>query len=412
MKDGDSHSVERYIARQPIFDQNMRVHAYELLYRGSSQSVNADFHDGDKATRSLLSDAITVFGLPRLTNSKLAFVNFTEKLLMSDFALMANPREVAVELLESIRISDELLEKLADLKKRGYRLALDDYTGNSYFDPMLPYIDFIKVDFRACDEDTQRRIAKQFRGRATLLAEKVETKETFDKACNMGYTLFQGYFFEKPMVMSKRASALTTSSYIRLFRELTAKDTDIIRCAHIVHSDATLTYHLFRKVRSMAYYRGNSIQSIIHAMVILGIDEIRRFCILLLARERNVTYSDELVRSAYLRACFTEALMSHSPWAHRSNDGFIMGMFSLLDRIMNMELEQVLRNVPIPKDISNALLGTENNIFSRFLEFILIYEMKSTSLILPTLDLNIDTNEISNLYMRCIVEADKAFQNN
>ncbi len=389
----------------------MRVHAYELLYRGSSQSLTADFTDGDKATRSLLSDAITVFGLPRLTNSKLAFVNFTEKLLMSDFALMANPREVAIELLESIRISDELLEKLGDLKKRGYRLALDDYTGNPYFDPLLPYMDFVKVDFRACDESAQRQIAKQFRGRASLLAEKVETKEVFDSACAMGYTLFQGYFFERPMVMSKRASALTTSSYIRLFRELTAKDTDIIRCAHIVHSDATLTYHIFRKVRSLAYYRGNSIQSIIHAMVILGIDEIRRFCILLLARERNATYSDELVRSAYLRACFTEALMSHSPWANRSNDGFIMGMFSLLDRIMNMELEQVLRSVPIPKDISNALLGTEVNVFSRFLEYVLIYEMKSTSLILPTLELDIDSREVANLYMRCIVEADKAFQN-
>ena len=403
-------NVERYIARQPIFNLNLKVHAYELLYRGSIDATSANFSDGDRATRSLLSDAITVFGLSNLTNSKLAFVNFSESLLLSDFALMADPKEIAVEILESTRVSALLIQKLQFLKGRGYQLALDDYTGNPHFDPLLPLVDIIKVDFRAVDANAQRKIAQQFKNsHIILLAEKVETVEDFHLASKMGYTLFQGYFFEKPTVMHKRAPALAASSYIRLFRELNQPDIDIGRCAHIVHSDAVLTYSLFQKVRTLQYYRGNSIQSIKLALVFLGTDQIRRWVILLLARERNVTFSDELVRSAYLRAVFTERLMEHSPFHLRSADGFLVGLFSLLDKIMGMSLEQILKEIPIARDVSDALLGKEKNMFSQFLEFILIYGMKNPSLILPPLELTIKMDEISRLYMECIVEADKAF---
>jgi EAL and modified HD-GYP domain-containing signal transduction protein len=315
LKEGNRSHVERYIARQPIFNQKMKVHAYELLYRSRMDAPGAKFSDGDRATRSLLSDAITVFGLSNLTNAKLAFVNFSESLLLSDFALLADPREMAIEILEHTRVSALLIQKLQMLKSRGYQLALDDYTGNPMFDPILPLIDILKVDFRAVTTDVQHQIAQQFKGSpVTLLAEKVETVEDFHSASKMGYTLFQGYFFEKPTVMQKRAPALAASSYIRLFRELAQPEIDIDRCAHIVHSDAVLTYSLFQKVRTLQYYRGNSIQSIKLALVFLGTDNVRRWVILLLARERNITLSDELVRSAYLRAVFTERLMEYSPF--------------------------------------------------------------------------------------------------
>ena len=405
-----SRTVERYIARQPIFNTNLKVHAYELLYRGSIHATTANFQDGDRATRSLLSDAITVFGLSNQTNSKLAFVNFSEGLLLSDFALMADPKEIAVEILENTRVSALLVQKLHLLKERGYQLALDDYTGSPQFDPILPLMDIIKVDFRVVSVEEQWRIARQFKNSKTiLLAEKVETLEDFQLASKMGYSLFQGYFFEKPTVMHKRAPALAASSYIRLFRELAQPDIEIGRCAQIVHSDAVLTYSLFQKVRTLQYYRGNSIQSIKLALVFLGTDKIRRWVILLLARERNVTFSDELVRSAYLRGVFTERLMEHSAHHLRSADGFLVGLFSLLDKIMGLSLEQILKEIPIARDVSDALLGHQLNLFSQFLEFILIYEMKNTSLILPTLDLTIEKDEIARLYMECIIEADRAF---
>ncbi len=390
----------------------MKVHAYELLYRGSARVLTAEITDGDAATRSLLSDAITVFGLHKLTNAKPAFINFTDSLLLNDFVLTANPKEIVVELLETIEITDSLLAKLAQLKQLGYQLALDDYTGDPRFDEILPFVSIIKVDFMDAGEVQRREIAARFaRSPITLLAEKVETVADFEMASSMGYTLFQGYFFEKPMILNKRTSSLAAASYIRLFRELHLPEIDIGNCASIVHTDATLTYQLFRKVRTMHYYRGNSVQSIVQAMMILGTEEIRRWAILMLARERNVTYSDELVRDAYLRAVFMERLMAQTPFQSRSSDGFLLGMFSLLDKIMNIPLEKVLEEVPISPDVSAALLGKEHNLFSDFLEFLLIYEMKNPALILPTLNLRIEGDYISKIYMECIAEADKAFIN-
>ncbi len=404
--------MERYIARQPIFNQKMRVVAYELLYRGSAPSFRAVIEDGDQATRSLLSDAITVFGVTKLTNSKPAFINFTEALILDDFVRLADPKEVSIELLETIRITPLLIEKLEKLKVLGYQLILDDYVGNPYFDRILPLMNIVKVDFLNTSTAMQENIAERLQAsNITLLAEKVETKDVFDRAAKIGYALFQGYFFEKPMVLHRRSSALAVSSYVRMFRELSANEVDIRRCGRIIHADATLTYQLFHKVRTLRYYRGNSIQNIQQALMLMGTDEIRRWIILLLARERNVAYSDELVRNAYLRAIFAERLLEYSPMAYRSSDGFLLGMFSMLEQIMGLPLEKILTEVPIATDVSNALLREENNFFSPFLDFLIVYEMKNPALMLPPLNITLEQDQIADLYMQCIAAADKAFNN-
>lgn len=403
--------MERYIARQPIFNLNMQVYAYELLYRGDAKATRAEISDGDAATRSLLSDAITVFGLPKLTNSRPAFVNFTEGLIISDFVLLAKPGEVAIEVLENVEVSDELICKLKALKERGYQLALDDYIGSPRFEVILPLIDILKVDFRLTDYETQRQIARRFRKqKKVLLAEKVETQAEFNRAADMGYSLFQGFFFEKPTLLKKRAPDMAASSYGRLLREAAMDDMDLGRCASIIHADATLTYQLLRKVSTLHYYRGNSIRAIKLALVTLGTDELRRWAALLLARGLNVACSDELVRAAYLRGVFTEQLLERSPWQERSGDGFLMGMFSLLDKIVGVSLVKILKEIPLALDVEMALMGRERNIFSSFLEFVLIYEMKNPALILPSLDLDIPESSIPDLYMKCIIEADMAFE--
>lgn len=404
--------MERYIARQPIFDTSLKVEAYELLYRGGADTMQANVTDGDRATRSLLSDAITVFGLPRLTNSKMAYVNFTENLILDGFVRMADPKEVAVELLETIQIDDALITQLKELKKQGYKLVLDDYLGDVYFDPILPLVDVVKVDFIDTDKQTQATIAKRLRKQGkTLLAEKVETKEEFDYAHDLGYSLFQGYFFERPMVLKQKSSGLAASSYIRLFREVRKPDIDIRSCGEIIRSDAMLTYQLFQKVHTMQYYRGNSIQSIILALMTLGTESLAHWIILLLAREQNVAYSDELVRRAYLRGVFIERLMELSPNRNRSNDGFLLGMFSLLDKIMGLPMEKVLLDIPISPDVNAALLGTEKNIFSTLLEFCIVYETQDPNLTVPNLNLRIDESEIPRIYMESIIEVDAAFYN-
>lgn len=399
--------MRSYIARQAILDRNLRVVGYELLYRADEENV-AKITDGDRATQILLSDAMMVFGLENLTDGRYAYVNFTEKLVLGDFVLLANPRQVTVELLESIPVTERLARRLKELKERGYRLALDDYAGNPAYDPILPLIDVLKVDFMATDARMQEQIAAKYRrGKITLLAEKVEDKETYERAKHLGYQLFQGYFFEIPSQMHKDVPEVNTATYIRLLRELNKRDVDMLACAHMIRADAALTYRLFKKVRTLRYYRGNSVQAVQQAVAYLGIDELYHWVVLMLARDFNRTYSTETVREAYLRGIFTERLMSYSPYSEKRTSGFLLGMFSLMDRIMDMPLDELLRDVELPKEVTEILLGKGENPLQDYLAFTIAYE-RGRLCEIPKL--SIGAPEIIKQYMDCIKSTDQAFK--
>lgn len=403
--------MDAFIARQPIFNQKRQVAGYELLYRDEANPDRACFADGDQATCRLLSDAITRFGLPKLTNRKLAYVNFTQNLILNDFVLLAKPQEVVVELLEDIQVTDQILEKLAYLKEKGYVLALDDYTGDPSFDPMLPYIDILKVDFILTPPNRRREIAawaKQMQG-LRLLAEKVETQEEFESAAQMGYQLFQGYFFQKPILMKKKIPSLSTTSHGRILNELQKKEVDFSRCAQIIHADAVLTYSIIQKVQTLEYYRGNVITAIQQALIVMGINELRRWILLMLARENNVTRCDELVRQSYLRGVFAERLLEHSSAAAHAEDGFLLGIFSLLDQILGMSMAEILSDVELPQAVTQALLGADDGLYSNLLLYITIYEMGNPRLLLPDLELPISPTDITQIYIECLIDTDKAF---
>lgn len=403
--------MEAYLARQPIFDIRHRVIGYELLYRDAHAQERARILDSDKATCQLLSDAVTLFGLPRLTNAKRAFVNFTENLILNDFVRLTNPREVVVELLEDIQVTDALVEKLGELKRAGYTLALDDYTGGDEFERLLPLIDILKVDFRLTSREEQARIAaqKKVRPGLRLLAEKVETRHELERAHAMGYDLFQGYYFSRPRTVQKRFASPAKSSYGRILKELQHPNIDVERCARIVRADAVLSYRLMQKVRRLEYYRGNAIHNIPQALTMMGTNEMRRWFILVLARENSVVESEELLREAYLRGTFAEQLMRHTQYAAWSEEGFFLGMFSLMDRILGIRTETLLKEVALPSPVVQALLWREDNFYTQLLQYIMIYEMVNPALIFPDIGLDISEREVSSLYMRCLVDADRTF---
>ncbi|NCC66738.1 MAG: HDOD domain-containing protein [Clostridia bacterium] len=403
-----------YVARQPIFNIYKEVVGYELLYRDGKSGNAANIVDGDAATYSVLSDAITLFGLPMLTNKHRAFVNFTRNLIMNDFVFLTNCDDIVVELLEDVNVDPVLIKKLEDMKQAGYILALDDYAGDPRFDVILPLLDIVKVDFELSpDRKRQRELAEKLMNvQVTLLAEKVETLEDFDAAVDMGFTLFQGYFFEKPRIFNKRIPTLAKSSYGRILGELQKPEVDFDTCAHIVHSDASMTYMLMKKVQSLNYYRGNPIVGIKLALVMMGVSDLRRFILLLLARKNNVSQSDEMVRQAYLRGLFVEKLIKNSNYELDSEQGFLLGMFSLLDRILGTNMEDLLKDIGLDPDVKQALIGGEENIFSLFLQYVLIYEMGNPRLILPDVMLRVDDRTVADFYMECIVNTDATFAEN
>jgi len=396
-----------YIARQPIYDRDQKVAGYELLYRDGSSGNTAQFVDGDAATRGVLSDAITVFGIPNLTNGLPAYINFTKNLLMNDFALLANPKQIVIEVMGEETVDDVLADKLRALRKAGYTLALEDFDGSPKYDKVFRIFDVVRVDFRRVNTPQLKAIVHKL-DHIKMLAEKIETQEDFDTAKRMGFKLFQGYFFAKPKCLSKHIPSLSASSYGRLLNELLQPNVDYAACSEIIQSDVVLTYMFMRQIQTANYYRGNLISEIRHGMVMMGTEELRRWICLVMMRQNNVSHSDELPRQAYLRGRFIEQLMEASKTRLDSRQGFLMGMFSLLDRVLGVELTQLLKDLTIDSDLKAALLGSAENQYSIYLQYAIIYEMGNGRLILP--DIGVDEEDAFQLYMKSVSDTDAAFQ--
>lgn len=401
--------MNAYIARQPIFDREKRVAGYELLYRSGLSNV-ARIHDEDMATQGVLSDAITVFGLRQLTNRRPAYINFTRNLILNDFALLANPREIVIEVPGDIEVDSLLIDKLLELKRAGYSFSLKDYKRRGRFHQFTQLFDVIRVNFSALSAIQRRETMKklgQTGGR--LLAERLETEDDFVTAVNLGFALFQGYYFERPSCLSKEMPPLSASSYGRLLQELLRPSVDFDICTDIIQHDVVLTYLLLRQVHTAQYYRGNTISGIRHCIVMMGTENLRRWVCLVLLRQNNVTSSNEMSRRAYLRGRFAELLMENANTRLDPRQGFLLGMFSLLDQVMGVRLETLLGEMDLDPRLKAALMGQEENEYARFLQYVVIYEMGNEKLILPDIRLRLSEDEVSRLYMECMVETDAAF---
>ena len=398
--------MQTHIARQAIFDRSLRVAGYELLYR-AGDSDGAVFENGDRATRALLSTALIEFGLRELTGGRRAYINFTEKLVMSDLMLALDPTQITVELLETIPVTERLVQRIQELKALGYRLALDDYTGGAEYDPVLPLVDVLKVDFLQTDRQAQARIADRCqRAGMKLLAEKIEDRESYDWALYNGYQLFQGYYFARPAAVRREGAKFNLAAYTRLLRELNRPDADLHTCTEIIRTDPMLTFRLLERMRTMRYYRGHSNWLLDQAVAYLGIDELHHWAALMMARDMNASMTDETVRSAYLRGIFVERLVENSPLRAEKLMGFLTGMFSLMDRIVGRPLKQLVEEVALPREVRDALLSRDGGRLRPYLTFAAAYETLRPEELPP---LTIPAEEISALYMRCIQETDRAF---
>ena len=405
-----------HIARQPIFDFNRKICGYELLYRSGTDGNTAHILDADSATQSLLSDAITVFGLSELTGDKPAYINFTRNLLMDDLAYLADPKEIVVEVPAEIVVDDLLLQKLNALRKAGYRIALEGYNeqnGRFKFDRILQAFDIITVDIRENNRLRQKSILNRLRSAHVLLmATRVETLDDYSTARSLGFVLFQGYYFQKPEYIGKRIPPLSASPHGRLINELLRPNPGFDACIRIIQLDPVLRHMFFQRAEAAGFRRnprGTMTEELRHALVMLGTEELRRWVGLVLLKQNNVTRSDETARKAYFRGRFIERLMENSDTALDPRQGFLLGLFSLLNQVMGVSMESLLDDLDMMPPLKAALLGTEENEYSLFLQFAVIYEMSNPRLILPDIGLRLTGLELSDLYMECIAETDAAF---
>lgn len=365
---------EKFIARQPIFDDKLKLFAYELLYRAGGENV---FRPYKEASGSLVVDSTMLFGLQTLIGRGKAFVNLDLLALQRGTARLLPREQVVLEILENITPTREVVQLCAELRNDGYTLALDDYVAHPKWEPLLPLVKFLKVDFKGCDSATRAAIANRHRNKLDrsasgasdgngmrLLAEKVETNDELLEARSLGYIYFQGFFFCRPSTISAREIPANKLNCLRLLHLVASPDFSYDAVEALLKGDPALVYKLLRYLNSWLVAARGEIHSVREAIALLGEKEFRRWISVLAVVAMASDKPLELIRTALTRAFFCEALARTLAVPERasvrSSDLFLMGLLSVTDAILDRPMEQVLANLPIAPDVRAALCGGTN----------------------------------------------------
>ena len=349
---------EKFIARQPIFDKRLRVHAYELLFRGGPQNF---YQARNHASASVIADSLTLFDLQSLTGHVRAFVNVDELALRLGAPRLLPPERVVVEILESVKPTGEIVNLCRELRQDGYLLALDDFLGDPEMQPLVEFANYLKVDFTLLDADGRKRVARQFSGNGVaLLAEKVETQQDLDEARNLGYSYFQGYFFCKPAMLETRDIPGNKLIQLQLISAVTAADLDYNAIESLLKQEPSLLYRLLRYLNSPALGLRSEIHSIRHAITLLGDTEFRRWVSIFAVVAMSSGKPPELIRTALTRAYFCEEFSVPAGFHDKGSAMFLMGLLSVSDALLDKPIADVLKSLPIDSEIKNALCGGDN----------------------------------------------------
>ncbi len=346
------------IARQPILDAHRKLYGYELLFRSDPGSNSFDGTSAAAATMQVLSNTLLSIGADKLLGGKKAFINFDHGLLLESMHLTLPRESLVIEVLETVAPTAELLALCQSIQQQGYTLALDDFADSPDYAPFARMANVIKVDMRLSSREEQERLLSTYKRPGVLmLAEKVESDDEFQWARTAGYDLFQGYFFARPVVVQTQQIPAVKITCLRLLREVQQGILDLERVRRLIQEDVSLTYRWLRYANSALFQRREKFESITRALVALGEDNVRRWAALatlpMLATEKPT----ELVNLSLVRARFCEQLARSANHASPS-DAFLMGMFSLLDALVDQPLDAALRSLDLKPEITDALLGS------------------------------------------------------
>jgi EAL and modified HD-GYP domain-containing signal transduction protein len=348
-----------YVARQPILDQTGQVFGYELLYRAAADAESCD-DPHDLAAARVLSDAVLTLGLDTLTGGRKAFVNSTRHMLLNDLFTVMAPGTVVIEILEDVGVDEEVIAACGRLRDRGYALALDDFTFSNGAEALLPYAQYVKVDLLGTSADERRLIAQATPQGVKLIAEKVETADAFEEARGLGYGLFQGYYFCRPTTFTGGALSARRLAYARLLAALNASGVSVNNIEDLIKHDASLSYRVLRCINSAAFGIRREIATIRQALVLLGLDQIRKWASVWALAGLNGGSSSEVVTIAILRARSCELVASRTLGPDAGSEYFLLGLCSLLDAMLGQPMETAVADLPLSDVIKQALLGDQN----------------------------------------------------
>lgn len=353
-----AHAQDIFLARQPLLNRDQHLVAYELLFR-SGHHDEARFSDGHAATATVISHAFSHLGIASALGLYRAFINVDKDFLHDDAILLMPPEKVVIEVLEGSLVTPDVVERCAALKEMGYTLALDDFTRvTDDYAPLLPLSTIIKVDITLVAPAELPGLVAQLRPLVPqLLAEKVETSEDFQRCYDLGFDLFQGYYFARPKIIAGRRLMPTQVTTLRLIAML-AQDAETKVIENTLKGDPALSVSMLRLVNSVAMGHRADISSMRQAVLILGRQQFSRWLQLLLYADPSDGGVSPLLIMAALRGRFAELIAERScPGDARMRDAaYMVGILSLTPALLGQPMEDVLASLNLSAPIQNALL--------------------------------------------------------
>ena len=350
-------SWKTFVARQPILDVHKNIFAYELLFRSSLENFFQS-ELPDQASSSVLVSSLFLIGMQTITGGRRAFVNFTENLLTMEYATFLPPEQAVIEILEDVSPDTHVIEACKSLKQKGYLLALDDYPIDGRMAPLIPYVDIVKVDWLITPPELCKQLAAELAPKGIrLLAEKVETHEQYHQALRMGYSYFQGFFFCEPEVMTGHDIPALQTNCMLLLREVNGDDPNLNAIERVLMREPSLCYKLLRYLNSAIFYFRGNINSVRHALSLLGLEAVRKWVSLVTLAGMGEKKPEALVVASVVRGKFCESVGNACRQNQYGTELFLMGLFSLIDAILDKPMENLLHALPISEEIRQTLLG-------------------------------------------------------
>ncbi len=400
--------MDIFVARQPIFNRKNEVVAYELLFRNGQNNFYNNAN-GDEATLKVISNTFYTFDFKDITDNKKAFINFTEELIKKEIATILPKEYVVIEILENIEPTDEIVDACKRLKKKGFILALDDFVFHNKYIKLIEIADIIKIDFKITKGYGRKKVVehiKKINNSIKFLAEKVENKEEYDEALGLGYSYFQGYYFSKPIVLSRKNIPTNKDTAIKILKLINKDDFDFNKLEELIIKDLGLSYKIIKLINSSAYCLKNEVRSIKYAIALLGRKEIIKWLYVVLLNDLKEDNTDELIKVSLQRAKLCELICNMSEYKNNVYSAYMVGLFSVMDAILNCSIEVILRELYIDDQIKDGLIENDN-FLNKILKLAINYEKGQwESVEFYTKEIGVSDNNLAEAYIDSIKWAD------
>ncbi len=364
--------MQTFIARQPVFDRWQQVVGYALLYHSDGYDFFSVSPDGGQGSK--VNYIFPLLVLEELTRWKWAFIDFPREILVQQVVRLFPNDKLVIGLPEGTEPDDELVQACKAIKRAGYLLALSNSLSCQDCEPLLALVDFARLNFLMTPQNQRQSLSERLLARGIRLwAEGLETRQDFKEALSLGCNYFQGNFLFKPEIVALSEISPQKLNYLRFLWEVNRPDIDFDELEKLIKQDVALSFKLLRYINSAWVGMARKVNSLRHALVLLGIKGIKRWASLVAVTNLAQDKPEELVITSLLRARFCELLASFSPFIGREADLFLVGLFSLLDVLVGRPMEEILKEIAVPDEVRSALLGAPSRLYEGY-QLVLAYE--------------------------------------